>query len=56
MKNTMPAKIILSAALLLFVFSAAALAQNFFSGTLEEALTKAKAESKLVLIDFYSGG
>jgi hypothetical protein len=30
------------------------LAQNWFKGSLDQAVTKAKAENKLVLIDFYS--
>ncbi len=31
-------------------------AQNWFQGTLDEAYAKAKAENKLVLLDFFSGG
>ncbi|MGA2532743.1 MAG: hypothetical protein ABSG19_06855 [Candidatus Aminicenantales bacterium] len=38
---------------LLFVVSSAS-AQVWFKGTLNEAMAKAKAESKVVLIDFYS--
>ncbi len=30
-------------------------AQNWFKGTLDEAVAKAKSENKLVLIDFFSG-
>ncbi len=31
-------------------------AQNWFKGTLDEAQAKAKAESKMLLVDFFSGG
>ena len=40
-------------ACLLSVVSAAS-AQSAFKGTLNEALAKAKVESKVVLVDFYS--
>jgi hypothetical protein len=40
-------------AALLLVASAAS-AQTWFDGSLDGALAKAKAEGKLVLIDFYS--
>lgn len=40
----------------LLVLAPAALAQNWFNGTLEQAAAKAKTENKLVLVDFYSGG
>ncbi len=40
----------------LFVLASAATAQNWFSGTVEQAVAKAKSENKLVLVDFYSGG
>ncbi len=42
--------------LCLLAFAAAAAGQNWFTGTLDEALVKAKAENKLVLIDFFSAG
>jgi hypothetical protein len=38
------------------VFAGPAGAQVWFKGTLDQAVAKAKAESKLVLVDFYSGG
>ena len=41
---------------LLLVLAAAASAQVWFPGSVEEALAKAKAENKLVIIDFYSDG
>ncbi len=44
------------ALVLLLVFAAAASAQVWFPGSFEEALAKAKAENKLVIIDFYSDG
>ena len=44
-----------SIALVLAMASASA-AQSWFGGTVDEAVAKAKAERKLVLIDFYSGG
>ncbi len=42
--------------LLVLAFAAAASAQTWFKGTLDQAIAKAKNESKLVLVDFYSGG
>ena len=41
---------------LVLVVASVAGAQNWFTGSLEEALAKARNEKKLVLIDFYSGG
>lgn len=41
---------------LVLVLAAFASAQNWFKGTLDQAVAKAKAENKLVLVDFYSGG
>jgi hypothetical protein len=38
------------------VLASAASAQNWFKGTLDEAVAKARTENKLVLVDFYSGG
>jgi len=43
-------------ALAVLVFAASASAQTWFKGTLDEAIAQAKAEKKLVLLDFYSGG
>ncbi len=40
----------------LVFFASAASAQNWFNGTLDQAVAKAKSENKLVLVDFYSGG
>jgi hypothetical protein len=40
----------------LLVLASAASAQDWFQGTLDQAVAKAKSENKLVLIDFYSGG
>ena len=45
----------LVAAFVLGIASSAA-AQSWFTGTVDEAVAKAKAEKKLVLLDFYSGG
>jgi len=42
-------------AMVLLVASAAA-AQNWFKGTLDEAVVQARAVNKKVLLDFYSGG
>jgi hypothetical protein len=50
MKNT---RITILAVLFLAV---SASAQVWFKGTVGEAVAKAKAESKLVLVDFYSDG
>jgi hypothetical protein len=38
------------------VLASTASAQNWFQGSLDQALAKAKSENKLVLVDFYSGG
>jgi hypothetical protein len=40
----------------LLVLASAASAQNWFNGTLEQAVAKAKSENKLVLVDFHSSG
>ena len=40
----------------LFLLATTASAQNWFQGTLDQAVAKAKSENKLVLVDFYSGG
>lgn len=40
--------------LLILMLVSTASAQIWFKGTLDEALAKAKAENKLVLVDFYS--
>lgn len=40
----------------LLVLASAASAQNWFNGTVDQAVAKAKSENKLVLLDFYSGG
>jgi hypothetical protein len=47
---------IAAAAALVLGFVSSAAAQTWFTGTVDEAVAKAKAEKKLVLIDFYSGG
>jgi hypothetical protein len=38
------------------LLASAAMAQNWFQGSLDQAVAKAKAEKKLVIVDFYSGG
>lgn len=40
----------------LMFLATAASAQNWFKGSFDDALARAKDEKKLVLIDFYSGG
>jgi hypothetical protein len=42
-------------ALVLLIASFAA-AQNWFKGSLDQAVAKAKSENKRVLLDFFSGG
>ena len=42
--------------LFLLVLASTASAQNWFKGSLDQAVAKAKSENKLVLVDFYSGG
>jgi hypothetical protein len=39
---------------LVLALASMASAQNWFKGTLDQAVTKAKSEHKLVLVDFYS--
>ena len=41
---------------LLVIFASSASAQNWFKGTLDDALAKSKNEGKMVLIDFFSDG
>lgn len=40
----------------LLVLASAASAQNWFQGTLDQAVAKARTENKLVIVDFYSSG
>jgi hypothetical protein len=44
----------LTVSLVLVMASAASAQVSWFQGTLDQAVAKAKAEHKLVLIDFYS--
>jgi hypothetical protein len=46
----------LAALSLLLVLVSYATAQNWFKGTIDEALVKAKNDNKLVLINFFSSG
>lgn len=39
---------------LVLALASMASAQNWFKGTLDQAVAKAKSEHKLVLVDFYS--
>jgi hypothetical protein len=39
---------------MVLVLASFASAQNWFKGTLDQAIAKAKVENKLVLVDFYS--
>jgi len=48
-------KIRISILTVLFL-AVSASAQVWFKGTVDEAVAKAKAESKLALVDFYSDG
>jgi hypothetical protein len=41
---------------LLLILASSAAAQNWFKGTFDEALVKARSDSKMVLINFFSGG
>lgn len=41
---------------MIVLFACSASAQNWFKGSLDGALAKAKSENKKVLIDFFSGG
>jgi hypothetical protein len=40
--------------LMVLVLASFASAQNWFKGTLDQAIAQAKVENKLVLVDFYS--
>jgi len=42
--------------LLLTAFVAGASAETWFKGSLNDAIAKAKAENKLILLDFFSAG
>ncbi len=42
--------------LLLIFLSSFGVAQDWFQGSLDNAVAKAKSENKLVLIDFFSDG
>ncbi|MEE8605173.1 MAG: hypothetical protein V3S65_07350 [Candidatus Aminicenantaceae bacterium] len=42
--------------LFLIFLSSFAVSQNWFQGSLDDAVAKAKSEDKLVLIDFFSDG
>jgi hypothetical protein len=46
----------LAVPMLVLLLVAAASAQTWFPGTVEQAVARAKSENKLVLLDFYSGG
>jgi len=39
-----------------FLIASFATAQNWFKGSLDQAVARAKTENKLVLLDFFSGG
>jgi len=41
---------------MIVLLACSASAQNWFKGSIDEALAKAKSENKKVLIDFFSGG
>lgn len=41
---------------LVLIFVSSAVAQNWFKGTIDEAVSKSKDEGKMVLIDFFSDG
>ena len=47
---------LLALPLLLIFLSHFGVAQNWFQGSLDDAVAKAKSEDKLVLIDFFSDG
>jgi hypothetical protein len=47
---------IIALPLLLIFLTSFSLAQNWFEGSLDDAIAKSKSEGKLVLIDFFSGG
>jgi len=47
-------KSLLAALALVLALASIASAQTWFSGTLDQAVAKAKADGKLVVVDFYS--
>lgn len=49
-------KTVLVAAYVVGFISIAARAQQWFTGSVDEAIAKANSEGKLVLVDFFSGG
>jgi hypothetical protein len=40
--------------LMVLVLASTVMAQNWFKGSLDQAIAQAKVENKLVLVDFYS--
>jgi peptidoglycan hydrolase CwlO-like protein len=51
MKKRLASVLILS-----FIITSSAAAQNWFKGTVDEAIAQSKKEGKMVLLDFFSGG
>jgi hypothetical protein len=49
-------KRLLALPLLLIFLSSFGVAQNWFQGSLDDAVSTAKDQGKLVLLDFFSGG
>ncbi len=49
-------KKLLALPLLLIFLSSFGVAQNWFKGSLDDAVAAAKAQGKMVLLDFFSGG
>jgi len=45
-----------SVLILLLILISSVTAQNWFKGTVDEAVAKSKQEGKMVLLDFFSGG
>ncbi len=45
-----------SVLILPFILISSATAQNWFKGTVDEAVAQSKQEGKMVLLDFFSGG
>jgi hypothetical protein len=51
MKKRLASVLILS-----FILTSSAIAQNWFKGTVDEAVAKSKKDGKMVLLDFFSDG
>ena len=55
-RREVPMKKVLAFLAIVLLVASFAAAQNWFKGSLDQAVAKAKSENKRVLLDFFSGG